>query len=164
MDAGTKAINYASIIIGGALGVAVGYIIYQRTIARAKELEIEELEAARGEGGEGVEGYFDGVRADGAAGMDEDDISLWDNEDIPEPSAYTDDFTDEDDVFARGDVTQDYECNFLGIMVFREPRLNRRCSGTWAIYVVFCDFELPYGIAILRWVSLQLSPFPQMGK
>ena len=107
MDAGTKAINYASIIIGGALGVAVGYIIYQRTIARAKELEIEELEAARGEGGEGVEGYFDGVRADGAAGMDEDDISLWDNEDIPEPSAYTDDFTDEDDVFARGDADEE---------------------------------------------------------
>lgn len=107
MDAGTKAINYASIAIGGVLGVAVGYIIYQRTIARAKELEIEELEAARGEGGERVEGYFDGVRADEAAGMDGDDISLWDNEGIPEPSEYTDDFTDEEDVFARGDADEE---------------------------------------------------------
>ena len=102
MDASTKAINYASIIIGGVLGVAVGYIIYQRTIARAKELEIEELEAARGEGGESVEGYFDGVES-GAEGMGEDDISLWDNEESRENGEYRDDFTDEDDVFARGD-------------------------------------------------------------
>jgi len=102
MDASTKAINYASIIIGGVIGVAVGYIIYQRTIARAKELEIEELEAARGEGGERVEGYFDGVPTE-AAGMDEDDISLWDNEEGASPGGYTDDFTDEEDPFAKGD-------------------------------------------------------------
>ena len=100
MDASTKAINYASIIVGGFLGVAVGYIIYQRTVARAKELEIEELEAARGQGGERVEGYFDGADV-GADGMGEDDISLWDNE--GSPAGYTDDFTDEEDVFARGD-------------------------------------------------------------
>jgi uncharacterized membrane protein YdjX (TVP38/TMEM64 family) len=104
MDASTKAINYASIIIGGVIGVAVGYMIYQRTIARAKELEIEELEAARGEGGERVEGYFDGAPIEGAQGMDEDDISLWDNEESPSPGGYTDDFTDEEvDPFARGD-------------------------------------------------------------
>ena len=103
LDASTKAINYASIIIGGVLGVAVGYIIYQRTIARAKELEIEELEAARGEGGERVEGYFDGAPT-GAAGMDEDDISLWDNDESPASAGgYTDDFTDEEDPFAKGD-------------------------------------------------------------
>ena len=106
MDASTKVINYASIIIGGVLGVAVGYIIYQRTVARAKELEIEELEAARGEGGERVEGYFDCVDA-GAEGMDDDDISLWDNEDSRENVAYTDNFTDCDDVFARGDADEE---------------------------------------------------------
>ena len=107
MDASTKAINYVSIFVGGVLGVAVGYIIYQRTIARAKELEIEELEAARGEGGEQVEGYFDGI--DGAAeGMGEDDISLWDNEDSRESAAeYRDNFTDEEDVFARGDADEE---------------------------------------------------------
>jgi uncharacterized membrane protein YdjX (TVP38/TMEM64 family) len=108
MDASTKAINYASIIIGGMLGVAVGYIIYQRTIARAKELEIEELESARGAGGERVEGYFDGVDT-AADGMGEDDISLWDNEDSRESSEYRDDFTDEEegDVFARGDADEE---------------------------------------------------------
>jgi uncharacterized membrane protein YdjX (TVP38/TMEM64 family) len=106
MDASTKAINYASIIIGGVLGVAVGYIIYQRTIGRAKELEIEELEAARGGGGERVEGYFDGVDS-GAEGMGEDDISLWDNEESRENGEYRDDFTDEEDVFARGDADEE---------------------------------------------------------
>ncbi|TVY38243.1 Golgi apparatus membrane protein, partial [Lachnellula occidentalis] len=50
MDAGTKAINYISIIVGGVLGVAVGWIIYQKTIARARELENEELEDGRREG------------------------------------------------------------------------------------------------------------------
>ena len=106
MDAGTKAINYASIIIGVLLGVTVGYIIYQRTIARAKELEIEELEAARGEGGERVEGYFDGADVD-ADGMAEDDISLWDNEDGRDGAEYRDNFTDEDDVFAKGDADEE---------------------------------------------------------
>lgn len=110
MDASAKAINYASIIIGGVLGVTVGYIIYQKTIARAKELAIEELEAARGEEGERVEGYFDGVgTVGGADGMGQDDISLWENEEPPAPSTYTDGFTDEEDVFARGD--QDEETN-----------------------------------------------------
>ncbi|KAG0651157.1 Golgi apparatus membrane tvp38 [Hyphodiscus hymeniophilus] len=106
MDASTKAINYASIIIGGVLGVAVGYIIYQRTIARAKELEVEELEAATGEGEERVEGYFDGVEGD-ANMMGDDDISLWDNEDNRESGGYRDNFTAEEDVFARGDADEE---------------------------------------------------------
>lgn len=106
MDAGTKAINYTSIAIGGILGASVGWIIYQRTMARARELEIEELEAGNvdpvpsrnGAGYNDIEGD-----SDAAALMDPDDISLWDNEDR-EPN-YRDDFTDDDelDVFASGD-------------------------------------------------------------
>ena len=45
MDTGTKMINYASILFGSILGASVGWIIYQRTMARARELEIEELES-----------------------------------------------------------------------------------------------------------------------
>ncbi|QSZ30976.1 hypothetical protein DSL72_000537 [Monilinia vaccinii-corymbosi] len=86
MDTSTKVINYASIVFGGALGATVGYIIYRRTMARAKELEIEELEAANG---------------NVAALMDDDDISLWDTED--EPAGYTD-FVDEDEDAFVGEV------------------------------------------------------------
>lgn len=112
MDASTKAVNYASIIIGSIIGAAVGYIIYQRTIARAKELEIEELEAARGEAGlgDGRRSFSDegqGLDVDAAALMNDDDISLWDNEDGAGDAAYRDNFTDEEDVFASGDVDEE---------------------------------------------------------
>jgi len=42
MDAKTKALNYCSIIFGLILGVVVGWLIYMRTIKRAKQLENEE--------------------------------------------------------------------------------------------------------------------------
>lgn len=119
MSLGTKAINYTSMFLGGALGAAVGYIIYNRTIQRAKELEIEELEAGRGEGAVSTAPriYSDGDELDAAALMNDDDISLWDNEDGFERGArrgedvdldapgYRDEFTDDDeDVFASGDL------------------------------------------------------------
>lgn len=117
MDASTKAINWASIIIGGILGVGVGYVIYQKTISRAKELEIEDLEAGRAQvprerrySDEGLLG--EDVDTDAAALMNDDDISLWDNnEGNP---GYRDEFSDdgEEDVFASGDV--DDEAAFKG--------------------------------------------------
>ncbi|KAG9248845.1 Golgi apparatus membrane protein tvp38 [Calycina marina] len=112
MDASTKAINWASIIIGGTLGVAVGYIIYQRTMARAAELEVEELEAGtntgvqrervysdEGRGGSGGGGEEGGIDVDAAALMNDDDISLWDHN---ANGGYSDEL-DEDDVFVSGD-------------------------------------------------------------
>jgi uncharacterized membrane protein YdjX (TVP38/TMEM64 family) len=102
MDTSTKIVNWASIIIGGTLGVAVGYIIYQKTISRAAELEREELEAGRrARGGSSERRYSDdGERpedddddGDLAALMDPDDISLWDNDDGPLPG-YRDEFND----------------------------------------------------------------------
>ncbi|KAI5786468.1 hypothetical protein DFH27DRAFT_260020 [Peziza echinospora] len=48
MDAKTRAINYGSVIGGLILGVATGWIIYKRTIARAKQLEHEERANIRG--------------------------------------------------------------------------------------------------------------------
>ncbi|CAI4216557.1 unnamed protein product [Parascedosporium putredinis] len=103
MTAGTKAINYLSMFLGGSIGVTVGWLIYRRTMARAAELA---LEAATEEGlasspssprvggnGSGL-GYADYVGSDefsratlldpgdaAAVLADDDDISLWDNTD-----------------------------------------------------------------------------------
>lgn len=118
MDAGTKAINYISIIVGGVLGVAVGWIIYQKTIARARELEIEELEDGQREGAVVVgREYSDSGEAgdaDAAALMNDDDISLWDNDEggfedqETGETGYRDEFSEgENDVFASGDVDED---------------------------------------------------------
>jgi len=119
MDAGTKAINYASIIIGSIIGAAVGYIIYQRTTARARELEIAELEAGNlsHEGAAAVRGDLrreysdlDGIGEeeeldlDAAALMNNDDISLWDNDERDERvgNGYRDEFTDDEEGFSKG--------------------------------------------------------------
>ncbi|TVY60776.1 Golgi apparatus membrane protein tvp38, partial [Lachnellula suecica] len=71
MDGSTRAINYISII---------------RTIARARELEIEELEAGQRDGGNAANGgreYSDEGESDAAALMvDDDDISLWENDGV----------------------------------------------------------------------------------
>lgn len=113
MDAGTKAINYASIIIGSIIGAGVGWFIYQKTMARARELEEEDLENRLQENGLVVGGRdrtytdMDGNEdMDAAALMDPDDISLWDQEEGIESrdSGYRDEFTDDEHVFARGGV------------------------------------------------------------
>jgi uncharacterized membrane protein YdjX (TVP38/TMEM64 family) len=110
MGTGTKVINYASIIFGALLGVGLGIYIYQRTIARARQLELEEEAVLNGaaEGSDG--GYFDGesgarqaLAHSAPAGMDDDDISLWDND----AEAYRDDFTDEENPFAGGYADED---------------------------------------------------------
>lgn len=111
MDGKTKAINYASIIFGFVIGATVGWIIYQRTMSRAKQLEAEALEAGTAEGAvlaaEGM-GYRDeNVDGDAVALMvDDDDISLWDN-DGSRDAMYHDEFTDDDDVFASGDLEEE---------------------------------------------------------
>jgi len=113
MDAGTKAINYASIIIGSVIGAAVGWFIYRKTMARARELEEEELENGLQENGLVIRGRdrsytdMDGNEdIDAAALMDPDDISLWNQEEGIESRehVYRDEFTDDEDVFARGDI------------------------------------------------------------
>lgn len=124
MDAGTKAVNWISIILGSVLGAAVGYIIYQKTMQRAKELEVEEIanaaeegrgvgtaSAGPGSGRSGGAGYTDSIEGDEDAAvlMDPDDISLWGDD---ADGAYRDEFRDEEDaqdVFAKGDVGSDSE-------------------------------------------------------
>jgi uncharacterized membrane protein YdjX (TVP38/TMEM64 family) len=96
MDMGTKIVNYISIIGGAVLGAVVGYVIYNRTVERARQLEEEENQALvdtpgflnRGE-------YFEDEEAEvglaNAGDMNDDDISLWGNDD-----EYRDDWTDEE--------------------------------------------------------------------
>lgn len=117
LDLTTKMINYGSIILGGVLGAAVGYFIYSRTVARARELEIEELEAGRAQDGVSVDGpgapygddNFDAGEEDAAALMNDDDISLWEH-----GEGYHDNFTDEEDVFAAGDGGDEQVLNQQG--------------------------------------------------
>ncbi|CAJ2501815.1 Uu.00g046680.m01.CDS01 [Anthostomella pinea] len=105
MSLGDKVVNYLSMLLGSALGIAVGLIIYRRTMARAKQLAREEaagngIVSDAGEDDdlnyedleEGVMGGRQQERAgeaDAAALMDDDDMSLWDNDD--------DAYRDEDD-------------------------------------------------------------------
>ncbi|KAK6352355.1 Tlg2-vesicle protein [Orbilia blumenaviensis] len=42
MDGWTKAVNYGGIILGVVLGMGTGWVIYKRTVRRARELEAEE--------------------------------------------------------------------------------------------------------------------------
>ena len=111
MDASTKAINYASIIIGSIIGAGVGWYIYQKVTARAIELEEEELENGLQSGALVVGGdasYTDMDRnEDAAALMDPDDISLWDQDERERGEGYSDQFTDDEDVFAAGDLDED---------------------------------------------------------
>lgn len=119
MGFGDRVINYVSMLVGGLIGMGVGYFIYRRTMARAAELAREDA-AERGRpleaGGRRVSGgvlgggartnaYADDAHGgegdrlmdpnDAAALMvDDDDISLWD--------AAGDD--DDDDVHGHDDV------------------------------------------------------------
>jgi uncharacterized membrane protein YdjX (TVP38/TMEM64 family) len=92
MTFGDRMINYASMLIGGLVGMGVGYFIYRRTMARAAELAREEAQAGRplgsrvpggeyvdddvGEGGEDARLMDPNDAA--ALMVDDDDISLWD--------------------------------------------------------------------------------------
>lgn len=109
MDTVTRIVNYASIVAGSLLGIGLGYYIYQRTVARAKQLELDEsqgLTRTPGSGGN-RDGYFeaplDDPEAFAAEGMDDDDISLWDNDE----DAYRDASPSEPAVGAGGYIDEE---------------------------------------------------------
>jgi hypothetical protein len=105
----TRIVNYASIVAGSLLGLGLGYYIYQRTVARARQLELEENQSlARTPGSGGSrDGYFeaplDDPEAFAAEGMDDDDISLWDNDE----DGYRDASPNESAVVADGYVDEE---------------------------------------------------------
>lgn len=119
MGFGDRVINYVSMLIGGLVGMGVGYFIYRRTMARAAELAREDaergrpLEGRRSSGGSS-RGAFGGpplreyadedVVAHGgedarlmdpndaaALMVDDDDISLWDAAGDDEHDRFEDD-------------------------------------------------------------------------
>jgi len=93
MDPVTKAINFASVIGGGLLGAGVGYVIYQRTVARARQLELEESQSLGEGSGDYLQGEEEAGLTDAAGAMNDDDLSLWDND---EDEGYRDESTDEE--------------------------------------------------------------------
>lgn len=112
MSSGTKALNWASIIFFGLLGAFVGWFIYRKTMARARELEQEEQdrvqESARRTGAPPGE-LTDDPEAQAAAATlagnsEDDDVAYFDDE--PSPRAYRDD-SNEEDIFAKGDGDDD---------------------------------------------------------
>lgn len=103
MELSTKILNYASMFAFGLFGLAMGYIIYQRTVARARQIEEEEAEGLVGPDGQDREGYFEDMDGGelaglaqgedgGAEGFGDDDISLWDND----AAGYRDDWSDDE--------------------------------------------------------------------
>lgn len=108
MSSGTKALNWASIIFFGLLGAFVGWFIYRKTMARARELESEEEqrvhESSRRNGVPPQE-FTDDPEAQVAANTlannsDDDDVAYFG--DVPSPQTYHDNGCGED-IFAQGD-------------------------------------------------------------
>jgi hypothetical protein len=107
MSAGSKAINYLSMILGGAVGLIVGLVIYRRTMARAEELARQEgLDPAGASAEEGEAGYADSDNSplmdpeDAAVLMSDDDISLWERDDAE--GRYHDEDDEDEDTNKRG--------------------------------------------------------------
>ncbi|KAI9894683.1 MAG: Tlg2-vesicle protein [Vezdaea aestivalis] len=99
MDLGTKVINYAGMILGLALGLGVGWVVYQRTKARALQLE-EEEESRLENANNGDEGTWPFPPMERDEMLDptmlDDDISLYERESTRE--AYRDDFYDDEEL------------------------------------------------------------------
>ncbi|KAI2638137.1 hypothetical protein GGS21DRAFT_456901 [Xylaria nigripes] len=109
MPLSTRIVNYLSIAFGVAVGITVGWVVYRRTMRRAKELAVEEAAATDGNGVllanelgyDDVEsGVLDAAQrrsgeSDSAALMDDDDISLWDTTE-DQPALYRDEEDDAD--------------------------------------------------------------------
>jgi uncharacterized membrane protein YdjX (TVP38/TMEM64 family) len=117
MSAGTRAINYVSIAVGVAVGVVTGWYIYQKTMARAQQLEEEEENNIRDTNrrtGMPPRVYSDDPEAQvsGTAfaedEVEDDDIDYFDDNDesVPKNGAYRD-HSDSEDVFGEGDGGED---------------------------------------------------------
>ena len=117
MSAGTRALNYVSIAVGVTIGIVTGWYIYQKTMARAQQLEEEEANAVRNtirRTSMPPRVYSDDPEAQIAAtalaegGAENDDIDYFDDNDDsgPEHGAYQDQ-SDSEDVFGQGDGEDD---------------------------------------------------------
>lgn len=109
MSAGTKALNIISIIVGMVVGTITGIYIYRKTMARAQELEDEEVrnvnDSVRRSGRPPRE-YSDDPEAQAAANTlaeAPDAVDFFDEETPAGVGEYRDEQTDDVDVFGQGD-------------------------------------------------------------
>ena len=102
MDAGTKAINWASIVLGVLLGIATGWLIYTRTMARSRQLEAETRSIGRQATTQPTDFSDDPEEQTATATLIRDDqIDFLDQE---VDNGYRDECpNDDDDVFRYGD-------------------------------------------------------------
>jgi len=115
MPLGTKAVNWASIFIGAMIGAFTGLYIYQKTMARAQELEAEEAANARDttrRTGVPARTFSDDPEAQAASTLarEDDAVDYFDeSESASSAPDYQDEYTDneEEDVFGHGDDDQD---------------------------------------------------------
>lgn len=109
MTTGAKAVNWISIFTGGLVGAFTGWYIYQRTMARARQLEADEIAAVQDSGthtGRPPAEFVDDPEAQAAAGVlaqQDDDVDFFDEESSLSQAGYRDELFDDDDVFNRGD-------------------------------------------------------------
>jgi len=107
----TRLINYLSIAIGGAVGIFTGWYIYRKTMARARQMELEEANRARDSTQRRSTSprrrFSDEPEAPEADGvLDEqevdDDLDYFDEETGTGSGGYRD-RADPDDIFVEGD-------------------------------------------------------------
>ncbi|RMD42473.1 hypothetical protein DV735_g2642, partial [Chaetothyriales sp. CBS 134920] len=99
MPIGTKLLNYASILFGAVVGAAVGWYIYQKTMARSRQLEAETPVPAAPKFSDDPAHQ---LAADGVGDGEEDDApDYFDESDL----RYTD--QGDDDPFSRGDESDE---------------------------------------------------------
>ncbi|KAJ9614011.1 Tlg2-vesicle protein [Cladophialophora chaetospira] len=108
MTMGDRAINYSSIVLGAVIGTGTAYYIYRQTMARARELEAEEVNNVRDSTrrtGHPPPEFSDDPEAQVAANTvarDDDRIDYFDDS-VNEQGEYRDETDEDDDVFGKGD-------------------------------------------------------------
>ncbi|KAI9848472.1 MAG: Tlg2-vesicle protein [Thelocarpon superellum] len=123
MDTSTRLVNYASIAASGILGLTVGWVIYAKTVARARQLEAEERARPPDPlAHDQSPSLFSDEPDYGATAtmLRDDDIGLFETE--VEGADYRDNFTDEDDIFSGGEGDEEQELGMQRLSPGKYPR------------------------------------------
>jgi uncharacterized membrane protein YdjX (TVP38/TMEM64 family) len=113
MSFGAKTLNWISIFISALVGAFTGYYIYQRTMARARQLEADENASVRNavtHTGRPPAEFADDPEAQAVVStlaQYDDDVDFLDEDSIPSRDSYRDEFTNDDDIFDQGDGDDD---------------------------------------------------------
>jgi uncharacterized membrane protein YdjX (TVP38/TMEM64 family) len=115
MSAGTKAVNWISILVSALVGALTAWYICQRTMSRARQLEAEESAKAPPSNSHTLPStadFSDGPEAGVDApmttfAMEEDQVDFFDEEAGTVSASYRDEVTADEDVFDLGDGDED---------------------------------------------------------